>query len=130
MKKSFFQKTVLATLLLSPMIVFAQPEAPTLKEPGTAFGKLLKYTGNKAGYETDVEEGFLVPLLGNLALALISLLGVFFISLVIYGGYRWMFARGNEQEVTAAMNIIKQAFIGLIVVLGSYGIWKVVEAFI
>ncbi|MBI4812330.1 hypothetical protein HY798_02705 [Candidatus Falkowbacteria bacterium] len=45
---------------------------------------------------------------------------------MIYGGYTWMTASGNEQQVEKAKGIIKNAVIGLIVVLAAY----VVTAFI
>lgn len=52
----------------------------------------------------------------------LSFLGVGFLILMIYGGYVWMIARGNEQEVTKAKNIITSAIIGLIIVLSAYAI--------
>ena len=53
---------------------------------------------------------------------LLSILGLFFLFLTIYGGFIWMLARGNESEVEKATNIIKAAVIGLIIILISYGL--------
>ncbi len=52
----------------------------------------------------------------------IGILGTFFLVLMVYGGYLWMNARGNEQQVEKAKNVITQAVIGLIVVLSAYAI--------
>jgi len=49
-------------------------------------------------------------------------LGVVFLGLIIYGGIIWMLARGNQQEVEKAKNIIIYAVVGLAVVLGAYAI--------
>ena len=49
-------------------------------------------------------------------------LGVVFLGLMIYAGYLWMLARGNEQEVEKAKNIIIYTVIGLVAVLGAYSI--------
>ena len=52
----------------------------------------------------------------------LALLGVIFLVLLVYGGYIWMIARGEEAEVTRATGIIKMAVIGLIIVLAAYAI--------
>lgn len=51
-----------------------------------------------------------------------SLLGIIFLILIIYGGFVWMMARGNEEEVKKAQKIIERAVIGLVVVLLSVSI--------
>ncbi len=52
----------------------------------------------------------------------LSFLGIFFLILTIYGGYTWMIARGNEQEIERASKIFQTAIIGLIVVIAAYAI--------
>ena len=50
----------------------------------------------------------------------LGLLGVAFLFLIIYGGYTWMLAQGNQQEVDKALKIIQNAVIGLIIVVVAY----------
>lgn len=58
----------------------------------------------------------------------LSFIGVIFLVLMIYGGYIWMIARGNEQEVEKAKNIIIAAIIGLAVVLAAYAAsWYIIN---
>ena len=52
----------------------------------------------------------------------LSVLALLALVLVIYGGYIWMLARGNEEEVGKAKAILEGALFGLVVVLASYGI--------
>ena len=59
---------------------------------------------------------------GTIIGAVLSLVGVVFFLLIIYGGLRWMLAQGNEQEVESAKQIIIAAVIGLIIVLAAYAI--------
>lgn len=59
---------------------------------------------------------------GNIITAVLSLLGVIFLGLLIYGGYVWMTARGNEQQVKKAQNTITTAIVGLVIVLAAYAI--------
>ena len=50
------------------------------------------------------------------------LTGVIFLILSIYGGARWMLARGDSGAVTKAKDTIFNALTGLIVVFASYAI--------
>jgi len=50
-------------------------------------------------------------------LGFLGLIGVVFI---IYGGFTWMTAAGNEERVKKAKDIIKVAVIGLMVILLSW----------
>lgn len=52
----------------------------------------------------------------------LGLMGIFVLLLMIYGGYIWMNARGNEEEVKKAKKILEGAIIGLVIVLSSLGI--------
>jgi len=52
----------------------------------------------------------------------LGLLGVAFLLLIIYGGYIWMLAKGNQQEVDKALKIIQNAVIGLIIISVAYGL--------
>ncbi|OGF26198.1 hypothetical protein A2331_01990 [Candidatus Falkowbacteria bacterium RIFOXYB2_FULL_34_18] len=59
---------------------------------------------------------------------ILSFLGVIFLLLIMYGGYTWMMARGNEQEVEKAKNTIKTATIGLVVIVGAYAFsWFILQ---
>ena len=52
----------------------------------------------------------------------LSFIGVLFLGLLIYGGFTWMFARGNQQDVQKAKDIMEAAVIGLIIVIAAYAI--------
>jgi len=54
----------------------------------------------------------------------LGLLGVIFLLTLIYAGYMWMTAHGNEEKVTKAKGIIVQALVGVVVVVGAYASWK------
>lgn len=47
----------------------------------------------------------------------LGFLAILFVILIIYGGYLWMTAAGNEQRVEEAQNILKRAIIGVSIVL-------------
>jgi len=41
---------------------------------------------------------------------------------IVYAGYLWIIARGEEEKISKAKAIIRGSIIGLIVVLGAYAI--------
>jgi hypothetical protein len=95
--------------------------------PTTGIGKLkqsLTNVGTQAyGAETPPD---LPTLVGRIIGQIIALLGVLFLALTVYGGYKWMMARGNEQEVEKAKETIKAGIIGLGIMLGAYAITNLV----
>lgn len=62
----------------------------------------------------------------NLINAALSLLAAVCIGLLVYAGFLWVWARGNQEEVTKAKNIIQGTVIGLVVVLAALGITQFV----
>ena len=73
--------------------------------------------GDNQGLETDVPTA-----IGKVVGAGLAFIGTLFLILIIYGGFIWMFARGNEKEVEKAKDLITQAVIGLVIVLAAYAI--------
>jgi len=49
-------------------------------------------------------------------------LGVIAVALIIYAGFLWMTSGGNEDKVDQAKKVLKNAVIGLIIILSSWGI--------
>jgi hypothetical protein len=52
----------------------------------------------------------------------LSLLAVLFVVLIIFSGFQWMTAGGNEEQVKKAQARIKNAVIGLIIIVFAYAI--------
>ena len=52
----------------------------------------------------------------------LGMLGLIAVIMIIYGGFTWMTAAGNEERITKAKGVLKAAIIGLIVILLSWAI--------
>lgn len=52
----------------------------------------------------------------------LGLLGIIAICLLLYAGYLWMTARGNEEKVATAKKLLINATIGLAIILAAFGI--------
>ena len=79
-------------------------------------GKMIDqaYGGGKSvAVNENTFVGFLVIVLNQL----ITFIGVIFFLLLIYAGYLWMTARGNDEQVSKAKKITRETVIGLIIVL-------------
>ncbi len=97
----------LAAALLLPVMAFAQ------------YG--LEETAQTAGLNESV---MTTPeaLIGRIIKAGLSIIGIIFFGLMLYGGFRWMTARGEAKIVEQAKDTITAAAIGLIIVLAAYAI--------
>ncbi len=69
-----------------------------------------------------VSQASVPTIIGSLGRGVFALLGLFFFILVFYGGFKWMTARGNEEETLKATKTISAAFIGLAIIIASYAI--------
>lgn len=81
----------------------------------------LDSAGQVAGYNVNPEKN-IEFYIGQIISIILSLLGVIFLILIIYGGVSWMTAGGNEEKVGKAKELITEALIGLIIVLAAYAI--------
>lgn len=106
------------SFLLSAPIVYAANHDFGLKETAEAGG--LKPIGREPAV------GGVASLAGTLVGYLLAFVGVIFFALTIYGGILWMTARGNEEQVKKAQELIKSAVIGLVVVFLSYAVTNLV----
>ena len=92
-----------------------------------SFNSSLTTTAGKTGHLSGANSSFFntkdpAEIVGQVIKILLSLLGIVFLILLIYGGYIWMTDRGEEKQVTKARDIIRNAIIGLIVVLAAYAV--------
>lgn len=103
-------------LLAFPAFVYASnPAMDVLKDIGV----------EKGPYE-DVGETGISIIVGTVIQALLGIIGLIFLALMLYAGYNWMIARGEEEKVEKAKDTITRAIIGLIIVVGAYAIWAYV----
>lgn len=127
MKRKLIKNVVtlsfLASFVLVPNLVFGA----NLKD---AFGTDKSSTGltpldtvaDKSGYDVYTTNPGIDPIIATIIQTALSLIGVIFLLLIIYGGYNWMTAAGDNSKVETAKNTITRAVMGLVVVLAAYAI--------
>ena len=106
----------LMAFLVLPVLVSAESSATgNLKNVGTGFG---------SGPYQNINPGTndLASIIGVVIKTFLGLLGVLFLVYMLYAGYNWMIAQGEEEKVTKAKDTIQRAIIGLIITIAAYAI--------
>lgn len=128
LKMNLFMKNSLLIILSSLFILFFvfnfslanTSAAPNLKD---AFNSNLNSTAEKAAYKINKDDtDALADSINSMINIVLTLLGVIFIGLSVYGGFLYMTARGNEEQTKKGQSVIVQSLIGLIIVLSAYAI--------
>ncbi len=118
MNKLFYKNLLAFSLIVAGLFFlthtsFAQGE----------FFDSLNNTAKHAGVLPENNENANFSLMvGNILRGLFGLLGTVFLVLVMYGGFIWMTASGNDESVNKAKKIITQATIGLFVMVLAYAL--------
>jgi len=116
----FFKKLAVSSFLflflILPAFVFAAGEGPLDK---------LNKVAEKAGYQKETGTS-IGAIAGQVIGVFISILGVIFIVLIVFAGYEYMMARGEEEKVKKSLATIRQAIVGLIITISAYAIWAFV----
>ena len=107
-------------------IVFITPimvEAADKKDAKSLFNSSLDETADGTGHiKTKMSNAGALGTVSLVISVALSLLGVVFLILMIYGGFIWMNSRGNDQEIQKALTIIRNSIIGLLIVIAAYAI--------
>ncbi len=84
------------------------------------------YLNTSGGTGIDLGQASPTVVALNLINAALSLLAAVCVGLLLYAGFLWVWARGNQDEVTKAKDIIRGTIIGLVIVLAALGITQFV----
>lgn len=69
----------------------------------------------------DADEG-LTAKVANIINIVLSVLGIIAVVIIIYAGFRWMLAGGNDDIVREAKSTLRNGLIGLVIIFLSYAI--------
>ncbi|MFC1612751.1 hypothetical protein ACFL23_00275 [Patescibacteria group bacterium] len=73
-------------------------------------------------YGSETPQKSVTQIIAEIIKYILSFLGIIFLVLTLYGGFLWMTAGGNEEQVTRAKSIITNGIIGVIIIISSYAI--------
>jgi hypothetical protein len=72
------------------------------------------------------EDTSVLSLVSGIINTLLSLLGLFFVILLMYAGFTYMTAQGDDKKITKAKETIRNAVIGVAIIILSYAISRIV----
>ncbi|MBI1961522.1 MAG: hypothetical protein HYS45_02370 [Parcubacteria group bacterium] len=110
-------KTLLATFALASIFLAAAPAHAVsgINQLKNNLGIIGTETG--LGTQGDASLPEKIAAIVNIALGFVALIGVI---MIIYAGFRWMTASGNEEQVTEAKGNIRNAVIGIVIIMLAF----------
>jgi len=107
---------LIMSLFLVPSLL---PVHATNKNPFNLAQNQVTEVKNSAGVEGDAT---LPETIGSLINIALSFVGILLLVYILYAGFKWMTAGGDTKGVEAAQTMIKNAVIGLLIVIASFAI--------
>lgn len=103
-----------------PVLAFAQQRSQTTTNILNNLGKTAK---NPFGAEdSGVSSVSVTSLIGNLVQVVLGFTGTVTFLVFLYGGFLWLSARGNDDQVATAKKYITNGLIGTILVIAAFSI--------
>ena len=115
-----FFSLMMAWLSLMPvqMVLAAEPTGVDKAKSG------LEVTAKAGGVQASQTD--LPTIIGKIVGAVLAFVGVIFFCLILWAGFGWMLAKGNEEEIKQAKETIFSAVLGLMVILGAYAVTRLI----
>jgi len=100
---------LMTAIFLLPNIIYAQADP---------------WGGQEAEIESEIGLGSTDPriMVAKVIRIALGFLGIIALVLIIYAGWLWMSSEGNEEKVAQAKKVLKNAIIGLIIILSAFAI--------
>jgi hypothetical protein len=121
-EKKFFQKLIILVIAFSIFLVVANQilaieQQQQQGQPPTPLNMLEQ--AKPAGVSTEKNPAEIAATVINIAL---GFLGIVLLGVILYGGFLWMTAGGNEEQVKKAKAWITNGVIGIIIIIAAYSI--------
>ncbi len=127
-QKQLFSALILSFVFLTIMAVGpAQAQVPTPPAGGAWNNQVgMNEIGVEYGEPNPQAPSSVIAIAVRLINYSLLVLGILFVALLVMSGYQWMTAGGNEDQVEKAQSRMKNAIIGLVIVLSSWAITEFV----
>ena len=107
----FFSLAGLSVLLSMPLAVLADWKS-----------NLSDFVGATGGVYQDAGDNALILWIGKIVGLVIGFLGVLLVLYMIWAGFIWMTAAGDDAKVKKAKTMMQQSIIGIVIVFAAYAI--------
>lgn len=119
--KNFFNKAVLASTAVGTAISSGFVHAQARSNPLTNTTNLDNVASN-AGIQTTNGPDALPKIIGTIINVVLGFMGIVLLFYIILAGWEWMNSGGDSKGADAAKTRIKNAVIGLVIIVSAYAI--------
>lgn len=118
-KQKFVSGATAVSMAVSLFVPFAAHAVTSPFAPGGTATAILNTTAGTAGITSTKT---LPEVIGSVINVALSLLGLVFLGLALYAGFKWMTAQGDSKAVDEAQGTLKNAVIGMIITVAAYAL--------
>ena len=118
-------KTILSTIVLTIFIIPSFILAPDVLATGNlTAGDLWGGTNFETNFASETGLGNADPreIASSVIKVVLGFLGIIAVLIILYAGFLWMTAAGNDDKISSAKSMMSAGVIGLIIVLAAFGI--------
>lgn len=120
LKRLSAHASVLALGTLVPAVTFAVDPVTPGTPPFQAANTQLDQIGSAAGINTGSRNVYQIA--GRLINVVLGFLGIILLGYFLYAGFLWMTSGGSDDKAEEARTMIKNAVIGLIIIVSAFAI--------
>ena len=106
--------TILTLILITPLLPMTVDAQSASEAKSTLEGIVSGIFGPS--------EGDIAVIVGRIIQTALGLVGIIFITLIIYGGFLYMTAAGSQEQVAKARTLIINNVIGLIIIVTAFAV--------
>ena len=124
MKQKIFKKIITSAMIFSTFILVLAPATQALAISADDYWgntPLKDYVRQNSGLG-DAADRDPRQVAADIIKFILGFLGIIAVIIILYAGFRWMTAGGNEENVAAAKKILAAGVIGLIIILSAYAL--------
>jgi len=114
--RKLMASVTLTTVMLSALA------APVAADVVSNIKTGLEAAAGPSGYKSGNNDANLTKIAGGLIKEALGLLGIVLLAILIWAGFLWMTAQGEEAKVKKAKDMIFQAVVGLVIIVAAYAI--------
>lgn len=114
-----YQKYLLAfILILAGFLSICAISQTALAQPPPG----LEPTARAAGLPIPDSSASPITFTAKVINIILGFLGVLAVAIIIFAGFKWMTSAGNEQSIDEAKTLLRNGFIGLVIILSAYAV--------
>lgn len=121
MKRKIVDRVIiLLTALFIMNYLFLSPVLAGVTVDGIWGNNVRSYINSNSNLPTNISDPRIAAI--NIINIVLGCLGIIFLIIILYGGFKWMMSGGNEDSISSARKIIVAGIIGLAIILAAYAI--------